>query len=280
MNVRPAVETAPCGDDVLMNVPSRLRRLPGASIARGSAVRFLELEGIDRSMALAGQAFAALLPLMIVVSAASPKFGRDVADSFIAEFRLSGTAAEVLRAALAPPGGAESSASALGALLLVISALSFTRALQRLYVRAWRVPSMGLRGNAWGALWLVGFIVFSTLEGLAAGGLEGLPAVVTGLALSTVLWLLTPWVLVGMQLPWQQLLPQALLTTVGVGVVSVSAVLYAPRIVRSAEQDFGVLGVGVALLTLLFILAAVLVVGAAIGATLAESRHPSPQMGA
>ena len=56
-------------------------------------------------MALAGQAFAALLPLLIVVGAASPDDGRDVADTLIDEFRLSGSAAEALRGALARPSG-------------------------------------------------------------------------------------------------------------------------------------------------------------------------------
>ena len=35
-------------------------------VGRRALVRFLELEGFDRAMALAGQAFAALLPLLIV----------------------------------------------------------------------------------------------------------------------------------------------------------------------------------------------------------------------
>jgi len=39
--------------------------------------RFVELEGFDRAMALAGQAFAALLPLLIVIGSVSPQDGDD-----------------------------------------------------------------------------------------------------------------------------------------------------------------------------------------------------------
>lgn len=223
-------------------------------------------------MALAGQAFAALLPLMVVVNAASPDSGRDVADALIEEFRLSGSAAEALKGVLSPDDR-EVPATVAGVALLMISALSFTRALQRLYVRVWHLEPMGLRGNAWGALWLIGFIAFASLEAFVAVDLEGLPATLIALALATLLWSLTPWVLVGLRLPWRRLLPQALLTAAGLGAVSTSAVLYAPRIVSSAERDFGVFGVAFALLTLLFVLASILVVAAALGATLAESRR-------
>jgi hypothetical protein len=52
-----------------------------------SLARFVELEGFDRSMALAGQAFAALLPLLNVID----------------RFDLSGSAADTLRMSLAQP---------------------------------------------------------------------------------------------------------------------------------------------------------------------------------
>ena len=52
--------------------------------------------------------------------------------------------------------------------------------------------------------------------------------------------------------------------------VSVAAAIYAPRAISSAAADFGVIGVAFSLLTLLFLITMVLVVAAAIGATLAE----------
>ena len=253
----------------LLDAIPLLRRI--GEVARDAAARFVELQGIDRAMALAGQAFAALLPLLIVIGAAAPGYAPDVADSLVDEFRLSGTAAESLRTALNPPSGAEESIGVTSAVLLVVAALSFTRALQRVYVAAWRLPGLGIRGNAWGAGWLVAFIALGSLEAFLAAQLEGRAGVVAALMLSVALWLLTPWMLVGGRLAWRRLLPQAAITAVGLAMVSAAAALYAPRMVSSAQQDFGVIGVGFSLLSLLFVVGAVLVVAAALGVALAEA---------
>jgi membrane protein len=244
--------------------------LPILDLGRRCAARFIELEGIDRAMALAGQAFAALLPLLIVVGAASPDDGRDVAGKLIDKFQLSGSAADALSSALERPPGPENGASIAGGLLLVISALSFTRALQRLYVRAWRLPPLGMRGNLWGLWWLAAFIAWGSFQPLIVGVFDGVAAAVVTEALATLLWLVTPWLLVARRLPWRRLLPQALLTAGGLLAVTSSAALYAPQAVSSAAHDFGVIGVAFTLLSLLFVFAVVLVAAAAIGATLAE----------
>ena len=133
-------------------------------IGRRALVRFVELEGFDRAMALAGQAFAALLPLLIVVGAVTPGGGKDLADGLIDRFDLHGQAASTLQAAVAQPAAVQDGVSALSAFLLVISALSFTRALQRLYLRAWRLPPMRLVRQRWGLAWLAAFSVFWTLQ--------------------------------------------------------------------------------------------------------------------
>ena len=253
---------------MLARVPAPLR--PFVEFGRRCFQRFVELEGFDRGMALAGQAFAALLPLLIVVGAASPDDGRDVADTLIEEFRLSGSAADALRSALARPAGPESGVSLLSFLILAISALSFTRAMQRLYVRAWRLPKMGMRGNGWGLAWLGAFVAWTSVQPVVIGLFHGLLAFVVAETLATGLWLMTPWLLVGRRLSWRRLLPQAALTAIGMLCVSVAAAIYAPRAISAAAADFGVIGVAFSLLTLLFLITMVMVVTAAIGATLAE----------
>ena len=253
---------------MLARVPAPLR--PFVEFGRRCFQRFVELEGFDRGMALAGQAFAALLPLLIVVGAASPDDGRDVADTLIEEFRLSGSAADALRSALARPARPESGVSQLSFLILAISALSFTRAMQRLYVRAWRLPKMGMRGNGWGLAWLGAFVAWTSVQPVVIGLFHGLLAFVVAETLATGLWLMTPWLLVGRRLSWRRLLPQAALTAIGMLCVSVAAAIYAPRAISAAAADFGVIGVAFSLLTLLFLITMVMVVTAAIGATLAE----------
>jgi membrane protein len=115
-------------------------------------------------------------------------------------------------------------------------------------------------------------VAWGSLQPLIVDLFDGIAAFVVSEALVTLLWVLTPWLLVGRRLPWRRLIFQALLTAGGLLALSVSAAVYAPRAVSSAAGDFGVIGVAFALLTLLFVVAAVLVGAAAIGATLAEWR--------
>ncbi len=244
-------------------------------IGRRSFARFVELEGFDRSMALAGQAFAALLPLLIVIGSLLPADDDDLAETLIDRFDIAGSAAETLRAAVSQPP--DSGLSAVGTVLLVISALSFTRALQRLYIRAWRLDKLGLRANAWGLVWLALFVAFWSLQPAIVGVFSGLVAFCLSLALSTMLWLLTPWLLTATSIPWRRLLPQAFLTAVALIALTIGSALYLPRAVATASAEFGILGVGFTLLSLLFSISFVLVVTAALGATLAESpTEPAP----
>jgi membrane protein len=240
-------------------------------IGRRSLARFVELEGFDRSMALAGQAFAALLPFLIVFGTVSQGNTSELADDVIERFDISGSAADSIREAVAQPP--DNSLGAIGGVLLVISALSFTRAMQRLYVRAWRLEGLGVRGNLWGLLWLAMFMVFLSLQPAIVGLFDGVLALAVSLSLSTLLWLWTPWLLVAGRIGWRRLLPQAFLSAVGLVAVAIGGAIYLPRAVASASAEFGVLGVAFTLLSLLFAIALVLVVAAALGATLVEWRR-------
>lgn len=244
-------------------------------IGRRSLARFVELEGFDRSMALAGQAFAALLPLLIVLGTASP--GDDFADELIDRLDLSGSAADTLRTAVAQTP--DTGTSVVGVLLLVISALSFTRGMQRLYVRAWRLEKLGVRGNFWGLAWLAMFVAFWSLQPAIVGVFDGVVAFAVSLALSTLLWLWTPWLLVAKRVSWRRLLPQAFLTAVGLGALAIGAAVYLPHAVGSASAQFGILGVAFTLLSLLFAVSFVILVTAALGATLADPGFESPRAG-
>jgi membrane protein len=239
-------------------------------IGTRSLSRFVELEGFDRAMALAGQAFATLLPLLIVFGTVAQGSSEEVADDLIARFDVSGGAADTLRDALSQPS--ESGVGAIGGVLLVISALSFTRAMQRLYVRAWRLEPLGVRGNIWGLAWLAMFVTFWAIQPAIVELFDGVVGFVVSLGLTTLLWLLTPWLLVARRIAWLRLLPQAFLTAVGIVALAIGAAIYLPYAVASTSEDFGVLGVAFTLLSLLFALALVLVATAALGATLAETR--------
>lgn len=237
-------------------------------IVRRSVERFFGLEGFDRAMALAGQAFAAFLPLLIVIGAVSPASGKDAASSIIDRLELTGEAADAVRAAVAQPAAIEDGVSVLSFVVLIFSALAFTRALQRLYVRSWGLEKIGARGNIWGLLWLLAFAAFWSIQPAIVSLFSGNAATAASLAASCALWLFTPWLLVGRQIHWRRLLPQALLTSTGLGFLGIAAALYMPRTIGSAAAQFGFIGVAFALLSFLFAVCLVLVVTAAVGSTL------------
>src|SRR4051812_938939 len=119
--------------------------LPTAALARVRRFadpyleRLAEVEFVDRSVALASQAFVALIPLLLVSSSLLPRSERrSFADSVVRRFELHGSSASEVRQVFAQPAEVRNTLSVVGVLVLVVSALSFCRALQRLYERAWR----------------------------------------------------------------------------------------------------------------------------------------------
>ena len=176
-----------------------------------------------------------------------------------------------VEASVEQPSELQSSLNLFGVLILIISALSFTRAMQRLYVRAWRLPKLGMLGNGWGLLWLASFCAYFSLQPVILSVFDGVVATSVSIGLSTALWLLTPWILVGRRISWRLLLPQAVLTSVSLAVFAAASVVYMPEAVGSASRQFGVIGVAFAMLSWLFVGSLILVITAAFGATLAES---------
>jgi membrane protein len=259
--------------------PGPLRRLIAATLQFGRdwLVRFLELQGFDRGVALAGQAFTALVPLLIVYSSVVSKAtGRDFADELVRLFDLDGAAAEELRRAFAPPSEVTSEVSVLGAFLLVTAALSFTRALQRLYQLAWRQPSLGWRASKWGLIWLAVAAAIVTLRPTVLQSVHGVALLVISLAFADGFWLVTPAILLGRRVPWRRLLPTALLTGFGMTALSIASAIWMPHSVAASAQQFGLMGIAFALLSWLAAAGCVLVAAASCGAVIEERMHGVP----
>src|SRR6185312_7331800 len=87
------------------------------------------------------------------------------AESIVRRFDLDGHTARIVESAFSPPSNVETSLSVLGVVLLIVSALSFTRALQRTYETAWRLPRLGVRATPSGLMWLAGVIAFLSIFG-------------------------------------------------------------------------------------------------------------------
>src|SRR5689334_14666958 len=214
----------------------RLTRLQGLGpiepvvrFARDWFARFLAVQGIDRAMSLAAYGYSALIPLLVVYASLSPG-GESFADTLVDRFDLHGSSAKSVEDAFTPTG-VGGSVTALGLVLLIISGLSFTRSVQRLYEGVFRLPTLGLRNTQWALLWLGAVWAFVTVRPLILGGLSGILEIVGTLVLSCLIWLMTPYLLLGRRLSWRRLAPAAVLSTIGMTGVGIWSVIWMPHVV-------------------------------------------------
>jgi membrane protein len=261
----------------------RLLELP-VQLVREWLERVVEMEGVDRAVVLGAQAFAALFPLLIVYSAVlDPGGSTAFVDRLISRLELTGSAADSLRQAFAPEEKVEASVTAFSALILVVSALTFTRAMQRLYERAWQLEPRGLRSTGWGLVWLAGLGVYGSLRQVIDGALSGPVDVIGSIALGTALWLVTPFILLARREAFGALLPGAVVTAVAMTAFSVVTVLTAPRSFAASASAYGLIGVAFAMIGWLIAAAIVIMLAATLGAVIAELaglRRPVAKPGA
>ncbi len=244
---------------------------PVVGVARDWIGRFLAVQGIDRAMAIGAYAYSALIPLLIVYSSVlSRNSNRSFADVLIRRMELKGSAAESVHVAFAPAGTVESSVTTLGVVLLIVSALSFTRGLQRLYELAFNLPNRGMRNTKWGIVWLLVVCALTLARPAILGGLSGHLETVTSLALSGVLWFVTPYLLLGRRLHWTRLVPVAVLSVIGMTAVGIWTVIWMPHTISTSAAQYGVIGIGFALLTWLVAIAVVIVVATTGGAMVTD----------
>jgi membrane protein len=241
---------------------------------RGLLRRLISLEVIDRSLVVGAQAFSALIPLLIVIAGVGTGGGDAFADRLIDRFDLDGDTAEAVRESFGGTTGG-TGLTVLGVLIVFFSALSFTRAMQRTFELTWDLPKRGMRGTGWGIAWLCAFAAYLTLFPVVRGIFHGAPYSIISLAGSAALWLGTPYILLARRIDWRRLIPQALLTGVGMTALSGGLLIYAPRALATASDQFGAIGVAFSLLTILWAAGFVLVVAAGVGAYIITNPWPA-----
>ena len=164
--------------------------------------RMLEIEFIDRSVALAGKAFVSFFPLVIVVAAFMPERVRSsIIATVTVRLGLRGDALTLAREAFASSDEVRQATGVLGLVLTIFFASSFTTALQRVYLRAWRRPRHGGAAVYWrglvvpGCAVLVGTALLGGLGDDLDGGLGVGLFAVAALAATSGLWWFSAWFL-------------------------------------------------------------------------------------
>jgi membrane protein len=169
----------------------------------------------------------------------------------------------------------------IGIAITLFSASSYAKAIQRMYERVWELPHRGgFVGRRRCLAWLLGWLVVSQAIGLVAlvsrtvdePVLEPLWFVGKA-AVSAAIWWWTMRVLLFTRVEWGALFLPALLTGVAVTVYGTGSHLVMPRYVASSAEQFGTLGLVLALASWLVGYAGVLVVSAVVGRVLAEDER-------
>jgi membrane protein len=251
---------------------ARLTR--AVELTRAALERLVEIQFVDRSIALGSLAFTALVPLLVIASAFLP--GTDgLANELIERFHLHGATADLVREVFAQPDAVRQSISWLGVLLLVGASLSFTRGLQRVYERAWRLDARGLAGSRAGLIWIAGIVVWSTLFASARDWLLDLTGPLGSLTIlltvDAILWLWSPWILLDGRVDWHRLVPTSLLTSVAMTAISIGSVVYMPEAIGRSATHYGPIGIAIALVSWLVGIGFALTFCAAVGAVLGGS---------
>jgi membrane protein len=239
--------------------------------------RMLEIEFVDRSVALAGKAFVSFFPLVIVVAAFVPERIRSsIITSVTARLGIRGDALTLAREAFASSDDIRKATGLLGLLLTIFFATSFTTALQRVYLRAWRRPPRAAgvgaywRGATWLLVALVCLALLGGLRGALGGGLGfGLFAILA-LAVTAGQWWFTAWFLLQGEVRARVLVPTGVITGIVTAGYAASATIWMPGVVTSNEAQFGFFGVALALVTWFSGAAICVLIGACAGPVLAE----------
>jgi uncharacterized BrkB/YihY/UPF0761 family membrane protein len=262
----------------LQDVQAVRRRLETSFLGR-CVTSFVEMQGLDRAMVISSQAFTALIPLLIMVSAALPAGNASVvADSVIRRFGLVGDTAASVHTVFASSGSG--SIGLLSVLLLFYSGVSLTRRLQRMYLTAWRLPPLpGVRGPVNAALGLGALLVQVSLLYLVRTLVRALPfdwaaTVPLSLVASLLLWTSIPWLLLDRRVHWRRLLPAGFLAGTCSTLYGIATSIYMPHLMETYNERYGLFGVTVALVGWLLCICVIVVAATVVAAEL--DRHPEP----
>ena len=142
-----------------------------------------------------------------------------VLESLTNRFGITGEAFDTIRQAFATSDQTRAASGIVGAIITVAFAVSFTTALQRTYLRAWRRPAGGgARNKGRGAVWVAGVIamlLLTLIRNLLQGDAGRLLSWAIGLFTATCLWWWTARLMTRGEVHWRPLLPTAVITGVG-----------------------------------------------------------------
>jgi membrane protein len=260
-------------------------RLPAVSRAAALGARalerFREVEGVQAATLLAAQAFTSLVPMLVVVAALSPAEG-DLGDRLVDRFDLEGAPAENVQALFNDSGEVTGAVTWVGIVILILSALGFTRAVQRLFECAYRAQMPRVEAAWRGLAWLLACAAWVALLAPLRDALADLGGIGFSVAAATAsgfaVWLGTPLILLGEE-DWRRLAPGAAVSALIGGLASVASAIWLPTLLSWSAERYGLIGIAFSLQSMLLVMAFAVVIGAVAGATLTETAEERGRVG-
>jgi membrane protein len=238
----------------------------------GALRRFFHIEGAQQATVIAAQAFTSLIPFLVVASAFGPG-DEDLADRIVDRFGLDGSAARSVRQLFNSSGEVESAVTWVSIVILILATLSFSRAMQRMFQRAYGTTPGGPRDMWRGLAWLAGFGAWIAVSSPLRETLEDVGGLLVALAASGLtglaLWLWTPAILLGIP-DWRRLLPGAIVSGILGALAGVASGIYIPILLKWSAEKYGLIGIAFSMQSWLLVMAFVVVIGAVVGALASE----------
>jgi membrane protein len=237
----------------------------------------VRIELIDRCMLIAAQGLLALIPMLVVLAAFFPQVTGDAVRSFSDAAGLGRAGDDTIQGQV-DPDQVRAQTGVLGILITLLSATSFARAVQRMYEKVWQQRHIGgVSGTRRCFVWLIGWLITLQLVGglrTLLGGPDGLVGgaarLGTQMLLLSLLWWATSWLLLFGRVAWRRLALGAALTGV-VGIVyNRASGAFMPAYVDANADQFGTLGIILAISTWLIGFAGIMVASALVGRVVSE----------
>jgi membrane protein len=206
-----------------------------------------EFELMHRALGFAALAILTVIPLLIVVAAASPAPHRGLAGWVVYGMGLTGSSAEAVTRLFSAPARVLGTTSVFSAVLLAVAGVTFAGSVQAGFERIWGLP-VGPWHKIWRqAVWLVALIVYISAEATVGTVTNrGLAETVGRVAVAVLLGIVFFWwglcFLVGGRVSYLAAMPGAAATIVCLGGLRLfSSLVFEPLIVTNAVS-YGALG--------------------------------------
>jgi membrane protein len=228
-----------------------LDRRPGRMLLRAAA-GLGRIEVFDRSMTIAAQFFTSVLPVLILIAALGSN-----SDTFANAIDMPEQSRQVLEGAVDSGGAAF---GIVGAVFVLVSATSLSRALTRAFAAIWELPRPPTRlSSAWRWLAVVLVLALSLVIVRTAGEpLGALPPRalwprVVSFAWDVAVAVFVPWALLAGAVRARMLMPGALLFALLMITVRPATQAWLPGALEASADRYGSIGVAFTYLTWLYV---------------------------